>query len=126
MDDIRKDELRCKTNMDVVDKLLMILSDWREVVLPRHVKFIDSYFKCNKDLNLAGIEFNFSKSDMLFIFWRIQKTLQKEYCRRVMIGDINKRLYFYKAKEVPRKKQVIQVEPKLKSNVYQFKEKSLN
>lgn len=117
-----------KACMCVVDKLLLVIDNWQEIVVPRHVKFIDAYLRSNKDLNLAGSEFHFTKRDMEFIFWRIQQTLQEEYNRRVQDGTIKKYTYVYKVASIPRKK-VIHNESNMSSNrsvlnVIEFKKKS--
>lgn len=84
-----------QANMVIVDKLLERLPDWESFILHRHHKFIKAYIN-NKDLATAGEEFNFSKNDMLAIFWRIQKQLQLEHSSRVRDGKMNKQTAFVK------------------------------
>lgn len=115
--------LKCKVNMSFVDKLLTIIDDWREVIIPRHIKFVDAYFKYNKNLSLAGSEFYFTEEDMLFIFWRVQQTLKEEYNKRVKDGRINKKVYIYKVTSIYKEKSIVKCyqDTDLKNSLSRFK-----
>ncbi|MNT83295.1 hypothetical protein D3C72_2231390 [compost metagenome] len=83
-----------KANMSIVDKLLDKLPDWEDIIIVRHVKFVESYINNNRNLEIVAKEFEYSNSDMLGIFWRIQKQLQLEHSRRVEAGIIEKSVVF--------------------------------
>lgn len=88
-------------NMNVVNKLIEIIPDWANVVIPRHVKFIKSYENSGRNLSKAGMDYNYSKNDMLSIFLRIERTLKAEYDKRVKEGKIKKvNLYYSNNKKI--------------------------
>ncbi|MNB94634.1 hypothetical protein D3C81_428310 [compost metagenome] len=83
-----------KANMSIVDKLIQALPDWENIIIKRHIKFVESYVENNFNLEKVGEEFNYSNNDMLSIFWRIQKKLTTEYDERIEKGIIAKPIVF--------------------------------
>ncbi|MNJ90553.1 hypothetical protein D3C87_81520 [compost metagenome] len=74
--------------MKVVEYLLESVSNWHEIIAVRHIKFVESYFSYKKQLKVMATAYNYSESDMLCVFWRIQRQLFVAYINQASAGQI--------------------------------------
>lgn len=75
--------------MKVVEYLLESVSGWREIIAVRHIKFIESYFSYKKQFKVMAAAYNYTESEMLSVFWRIQRQLFVAYINQASKGEIS-------------------------------------
>lgn len=94
LDNIKDYVINCYADMKMVDFLLQNVTNYYEVLLPRHHKFVESYVKYKGSLKMVSATHGYSENDIKRIFWRIQKKLLLEFVEQAGKGKL-------KVKDVP-------------------------
>lgn len=92
MERIINNIIKCHADMETINYLLDTIKDWDTILTQRHVKYVQAYEQYKRQIKMVAAVYNFTESDMLSIFWRIQRQLFVEYINRASNGLI-KSLY---------------------------------